>query len=283
MVIRILKPTSAGRRKMSTIVHSLTLTTDRPLVKALVRGAKWANGRNARGIITSRHRGGGAKHNLRVVDLKQIKLGIPGLVQSIEYDPNRSAYIALINFLDGEKRYILAPADLKVGDKVVYNENTKIKIGNRLMVKNIPAGVSIHNLELQPGRGGQMVRSAGSSATIVSFDKGYAQVRMPSGEIRLIPDTAFASIGTVSNPDHSNVRVGKAGRKRLMGRRPIVRGKAMNPVDHPHGGGEGNSPIGMKYPKTPWGKPNKGYKTRRKRKSVKYIVKPRSKKRKGKK
>lgn len=283
MVVKFLKPTSAGRRKMSVIVRSGVLTKNPPVIKKLIRGTKRTSGRNNRGVITSRSRGGGAKHNLRLVDLRQIKLGIPATVKAIEYDPNRSAYIALIYFLDGEKSYILAPADLKVGDKVVYNESTKIKIGNRLALKNIPTGIAIHNIELQPGKGGQMVRSAGSFAMLTGFDRGFAQIKMPSGEIRMVPEIAFASIGAVSNPDHSNVRLGKAGRKRLMGRRPHVRGIAMNPVDHPHGGGEGNSPIGLKHPKTPWGKPTKGYKTRKRNKSSKYIIKPRTRKRKGKK
>ena len=283
MVVKVLKPTSAGRRKMSVIVRSLVLTKNAPLIKKLIKGVKRHSGRNNRGVITTRQRGGGAKHKLRLVDLRQTKLGIPASVRAIEYDPNRSAYIALIYFLDGEKSYILAPADLKVGDKVVYNENTKIKVGNRLALKNIPTGIAIHNIELQPGKGGQMVRSAGSFAMLTGFDRGYAQVKMPSGEIRMVPENAFASIGAVSNPDNSNVRIGKAGRKRLMGRRPHVRGKAMNPVDHPHGGGEGNSPIGLKHPKTPWGKPTKGYKTRKRNKSSKYIIKPRTRKRKGKK
>jgi len=283
MVVKLLKPTSAGRRKMSVIAWGPMLTKDGPVVKGLLRGIKRHSGRNNRGVITVRCRGGGAKHKLRLVDLRQTKLGIPATVKAIEYDPNRSAYIALIYFLDGEKSYILAPADLKVGDKVVYNENTKIKVGNRLALKNIPTGIAIHNIELQPGKGGQMVRSAGSFAMLTGFDRGYAQVKMPSGEIRIVPENAYASIGAVSNPDHSNVRIGKAGRKRLMGRRPHVRGKAKNPVDHPHGGGEGNSPIGLKHPKTPWGKPTKGYKTRKRNKSSRYIIKPRTKKRKGKK
>lgn len=279
MAIKVLKPITPGRRQMTQVIRTGVLTKVDPL-KSLVWGMKRRSGRNSRGVITIQHRGGGAKRRMRLVDLRQLKRGIAGLVRSIEYDPGRSAYIALISFLDGEKNYILAPEGMKVGDKIVYNFSTKIKVGNRLMLKNIPAGTAIHNIELQPGRGGQMIRSAGSAATLMGFDRGYAQVRLASGEIRLIPETCFASIGTLSNPDHSHINIGKAGRKRLMGRRPIVRGKAKNPVDHPHGGGEGGSPIGLKHPKTPTGKPTKGYKTRKKNKSTWYMIKPRTKKRK---
>lgn len=278
MVVKLSRPITPGRRGMSHVKHSAVLTAQKPL-KSLVTGKKRNSGRNSRGVITAWHRGGGAKQSVRKVDLKQLKFGIPGIVKSIEYDPKRTAYIALISFLDGEKTYILAPADIKVGDKVVYNEKTKIKPGNRLALKNIPAGVAIHNIELQLGRGGQMVRSAGSSAIITSFDKGYAQVKLPSGEIRLVPENVFASIGVLSNKDHNNITIGKAGRSRLMGRRPHVRGKAKNPVDHPHGGGEGGAPIGLKHPKTPWGKPTKGYKTRKKSRSNKHIVKAKKRKR----
>jgi len=278
MAVKMVKPITAGRRNMSQVIRTGVLTETKPL-KSLTWGMKRRSGRNSRGVITAQHRGGGAKRRMRLVDLKQTKLGIPGLVKSIEYDPGRSVYIALISFLDGEKNYILAPVDLKVGDRVVYNVNTKIKTGNRLMLKNIPSGAWIHSIEMQPGRGGQLVRSAGGAATLLGFDKGYAQVRLPSGEVRLIPEICFASIGTLSNPDHNNVKIGMAGRKRHMGRRPIVRGKAKNPVDHPHGGGEGGSPIGLKHPKTPTGKPTKGYKTRKKRKPHWYVIKPRTKKR----
>lgn len=278
MATKTLKPITPGQRGMSVVVRSRVLTARRPL-KALVRGTKRTSGRSSQGVITVRARGGGARQRQRLVDLKQIKLGIPAVVKSIEYDPKRSAYIALIVFLDGEKSYILAPADVKVGDKIVYNQKTKIKPGNRLALKHIPAGVPIHNIELQPGRGGQLVRSAGSAATIGGFDRGYAQIKLPSGEVRLVPENAFASIGALSNLDHANINLGKAGRVRLMGRRPRVRGKAKNPADHPHGGGEGGSPIGLKHPKTPTGKPALGYKTRKKSKSVRHIVKPRGKKR----
>jgi large subunit ribosomal protein L2 len=266
---------------MSVIDRSHITTQQTPL-KLLTKGMKRSSGRNARGVITVRHRGGGAKQLWRTIDMKQIKFGIPATVQTIEYDPNRSAYIALINFLDGTKTYIIAPEGLKVGDKIVSNVNTKIKPGNRLILRNIPTGIAVHNIELQPGRGGQIVRSGGSSAMVLGFDKGFAQIKLPSGEIRLISENCFASIGTVSNPDHSNIRIGKAGRMRHLGRRPKVRGKAMNPVDHPHGGGEGNSPIGLKHPKSPTGKPTKGYKTRSKTKSNKHIIKPRTKNKKRK-
>ncbi len=280
MPVKILKPNNAGRRGMSVVNHAAKLTPGHHPLKSLTSGCKRSSGRNARGVITAQHRGGGVKQLWREVDLRQLKFGIPGSVQAIAYDPNRSAYLAQVTYLDGTKVYLLAPDALKVGDKIVCNMNTKIKIGNRLILKNIPTGIPIYNIELQPGRGGQIVRSAGSSAMILGFDKGYAQIKLPSGEVHLVPEVCFASIGTVSNPDHGNVRIGKAGRMRLMGWRPRVRGKAKNPVDHPHGGGEGNSPIGLKHPKTPTGKPTKGFKTRRKTKSSKYIIKPRSKKRK---
>jgi len=278
MPIKKLKPTTPGQRKMSTVIRTKVLTAKTSL-KSLTKGVKRSSGRNSRGVITIRSRGGGAKQKMRQVDLRQQKLGIPATVVSIEYDPKRSAYIALISYLDGAKAYILAPHDLKLGDKVVCNEKTKIKTGNRLQLKYIPAGIPVHNIELQPGKGGQLVRSAGNSAVVTSIDRGKAQVKLPSGEVRLIPENAFASIGSLSNPDHSNIVIGKAGRHRLMGKRPKVRGKAKNPVDHPHGGGEGGSPIGLKHPKTPWGKPTKGYKTRKKSKSTKHIIKPRGKKR----
>ncbi|HAR55022.1 TPA: 50S ribosomal protein L2 [Patescibacteria group bacterium] len=278
MPIRILKSNNAGRRsKISVIDRSGVVTANKPS-KSLSHGMRRNSGRNSRGVITVQSRGGGSKRAWREVDLKQLKFGIPAVVKTIEYDPNRSAYIALVNYLDGAKVYILAPAGVQVGDKIVTNTNTKIKPGNRLLLKNIPAGIAIFNIELQPGRGGQIVRSAGTGATILGFDKGFAQVKLPSGEIRLIPENCFASVGVLSNHDHNNIRIGKAGRHRLMGRRPHVRGKAKNPVDHPHGGGEGNSPIGLKHPKTPTGKPTKGYKTRKKNKSNKHIIKARAKK-----
>lgn len=278
MPIKILKSNNAGRRSGISVVDRSKIVTARKPLKSLSKGTKKNSGRNSRGVITVQGRGGGSRRAWRDIDLKQGKLGIPATIATIEYDPNRSAYIALVSYLDGTKRYILAPAGMQVGDKVVTNIKTKVKPGNRLLLKNIPAGINIHNIELQPGRGGQIVRSAGVGATILGFDKGSAQVKLPSGEIRLIPENCFASIGVISNHDHSNVRIGKAGRKRLMGYRPRVRGKAKNPVDHPHGGGEGNTSIGLKHPKTPSGKPTLGFKTRKKNRSNKHIIKSRVKK-----
>lgn len=264
---------------MRVNIYRQTLTSRRP-IKALSRGVKRGSGRNSRGVVTVQHRGGGAKQKIRAVDFKQRKFGIGGTVRSIEYDPKRSAFIALVVFSDGQQSYILAPVGLKVNDKIIYGENTKIKLGNRLMLKNIPAGITVHNIELTPGRGGQIVRAAGTSATVMGLDEDYALLKMPSGEVRKVPALSFASIGSVSNPEHMNIKIGKAGRARHWGRRPTVRGKAKNPVDHPHGGGEGGSPIGLKHPKTPTGKPTRGYKTRNKKKaSSRLIVKPRGKKR----
>lgn len=264
---------------MKVNIYRGVLTSKQP-VKALSRGYKRAGGRNSRGVITSRHRGSGARQKLRAVDFKQSKFGVPGVVRSIEYDPKRTAFIAHVVFSDGGQSYILAPEGLKTGDKIIYGESTKIKLGNRLKLKNIPAGVTVHNIEMTPGCGGQIVRAAGSGATLMSLDEGYALIKMPSGEVRKIPEAAYASVGSVSNPEHIGIKIGKAGRSRHMGRRPRVRGKAKNPVDHPHGGGEGGSPIGLKHPKTPAGKPTRGYKTRRKKKaSSRLIVKPRGKKR----
>lgn len=279
MGIRLIKPTTSGTRGMKVVNFKEVLTAKSP-VKSLTRGRKRLDARNNRGVKTMTGRGGGAKRRYRMVDLVQTKFGIPARVAGIEYDPNRTAFIAHIIFTDGTHSYILSPEGLQVGDRVVSGESTKIKLGNRLQLKNIPAGVSIHNLELVPGRGGQMARSAGTSATLMSFDAGFALIKFPSGEVRKVPETAYASIGTLSNPDHMNVRIGKAGRSRLMGRRPTTRGKVKNPVDHPHGGGEGSTSIGLKYPKTKTGKPALGYKTRNKKKaSSKFIVKPRTRKR----
>lgn len=278
-MVRVVKPTTAGRRGMKLLDFASVLTTKKP-VKKLVKGAKRSSGRNNRGVITIEHRGGGAKQRLRTVDFKQRKFGIPGIVRDIAYDPKRTAFIAHIVFTDGEHSYILSPEGISVGDKITYGESTKIKVGNRLQLKNIPAGTTIHNIELVPGKGGQIVRSAGGRATLMGFDDGYALIKMPSGEVRKILEDAFASIGSVSNSDHMNLKIGKAGRSRWLGRRPNVRGKAKNPVDHPHGGGEGGAPIGLKHPKTPTGKPARGLKTRnRKKLSNRLIVKPRSKKR----
>ncbi len=263
MGLKIYKPTSPGRRGMTTLDTS-GLSKKEPERSLLVPLKKKA-GRNNQGRITVRHRGGGAKRMYRLIDFKRDKQGIPGKVAAIEYDPNRSAHIALIHYVDGEKRYILAPQGLEVGDVVMAGEGAEIKPGNALPLKSIPVGTLVHNLELQPGRGGQLVRSAGSSAQVVAREERYVLVRLPSGEIRRILGECLATIGQVSNPDHNNVDLGKAGRKRWLGIRPTVRGSAMTPRDHPHGGGEGRAPIGLPYPKTPWGKPARGVKTRRKK------------------
>ncbi len=273
MAIKKIKATSNATRGMSVIDFRKTLTSGIKSEKSLTHSLRKTAGRS-KGTITSSARGGGSKRQYRMVDFKQVKFGIPATVKSIEYDPNRSAFLALLHFADGEKSYILAPQNLLVGDKIIYNEKTKIKPGNRLQLKFVPAGVAIHNIELQPGRGGQIVRSAGLSAVITGFDKGMAMIKMPSSEIRLISMEAYGSIGVVSNPDHENLSIGKAGRVRRMGRRPQVRGKAKNPVDHPHGGGEGNTSLGM-HPKSPWGKPTLGVKTRKKQTSDKFIIKRR--------
>ena len=272
MAIRVYKPTSSARRFMSVLTFE-EITKKTP-EKALTETLKKNAGRNKQGKITVRHQGGGNKVKYRIIDFKRNKLDVPAKVAAIEYDPNRTAFIALLHYVDGEKRYILAPLDLKVGDTVIASANADIKPGNALPVANIPVGTLIHNIEIKPGKGGQLVRSAGAYAQLMAKEGAYAQVRMPSGEYRKVPMNAMATIGTVGNTDHSNVRIGKAGRKRHMGVRPTVRGVVMNPCDHPHGGGEGKSPIGMPTPVTPWGKPALGYKTRKKKKaSNKMIIK----------
>ncbi len=272
MAIRLYKPTSPARRFMSVLTFE-EITKKAP-EKSLVEYLKKNAGRNKQGKITVRHQGGGNKIKYRIIDFKRNKLDIPAKVAAIEYDPNRSAFIALLNYADGEKRYILAPQGLTVGDKVVSGETADIKPGNALPLANIPVGTLIHNLELKPGRGGQLVRSAGLSAQLMAKEGAYAQVRLPSGEVRRLPVNAKATIGTVGNSDHENIRIGKAGRVRHMGIRPTVRGVVMNPVDHPHGGGEGKSPVGMPAPVTPWGKVALGLKTRKHKKySNKMIVK----------
>jgi large subunit ribosomal protein L2 len=277
MAIKIYKPTSPGRR-----IHSVTdYSVLRKNVKApnsLITSFKRTGGRNNRGVITTRHQGGGHRQKSRLIDFKRDKLNIPAKIQTLEYDPGRSAFISLLAYKDGEKRYILAPDGIKVGDTVLTSERTDLKPGNRMMLKNIPVGTSIHNIELLPGLGGQIARSAGNYAIISANEDEYALLKMPSGEIRRIPSKAYGTIGQVSNIDWMYVRIGKAGRSRHRGIRPTVRGKAMNPVDHPHGGGEGHNPIGLKYPKTPWGKHALGVRTRnKKRSSSKFIVKRRSK------
>jgi large subunit ribosomal protein L2 len=250
------------------------LTKKEPEKKLLLPLKKKA-GRNFSGKITVRHRGGGVKRLYRVVDFGQEKLGIPGKVIALEYDPNRTAFLALIEYQDGEKRYILAPNNLKVGDEIICAENTEIKIGNRLKLKNIPIGTEVYNIELMPGKGGKIVRSAGTSAKVIAQEENYTHLQLPSKEIRKVFNECFASVGQVSNPNHYFEDIGKAGRRRLKGWRPAVRGTAMNPPDHPHGGGEGKTPIGLKYPKTPWGKPAKGVKTRKKKWTDKLIIKRR--------
>ena len=275
MAIRKFNPTSPARRFM-TVSTFEELSKVAP-EKSLLEPLKKHSGRNSYGRITVRHRGGGNRTKYRVVDFKRNKDGINANVLTIEYDPNRSANIALIQYEDGVKSYIIAPNGLKVGDVVVSGEGADIKAGNALPIKSIPVGTIIHNIELFPGRGAQLVRAAGNSAQLMAKENGYAQVRLPSGEVRMVSLECRATIGQVGNIDHENISIGKAGRKRHMGWRPTVRGVVMNPCDHPHGGGEGKSPIGMPGPVTPWGKPTLGYKTRKKNKqSNKYIVKKRN-------
>jgi len=263
---RKLKATTPGRRQMS--VATFKEVTGKSSLKGLLVSKKRGSGRNSSGRITVRHRGGGAKSHYRIVDFDRTKnLGVDGRVDAVEYDPNRNAYIMLTTYKNGDKRYHLAPEKINVGDKIMTAERTKIKPGNRCLIKNIPAGFTIYNIELQPGRGGQIVRSAGASAKLTSLEGDMAQVQLPSGEVRFVPKNTYASIGVVSHSDFSNIKVGKAGRIRRKGRRPQVRGKAMNPCDHPHGGGEGGAPIGLKNPKTPWGMPALGVKTRKRKKA----------------
>ena len=277
MGIRVYKPTSPARRFMSVLTFD-ELTKKEP-ERSLTTDLRHKAGRNASGKITVRHQGGGARRKYRIIDFKRNKDDIPAKVAAIEYDPNRTCFIALLVYADGEKRYILAPLDLKVGDTVMSGVNADIKPGNCLPLANIPLGTLIHNVEIVPGRGGQLVRSAGDAAQLMAKEGKNAQVRLPSGEVRLVSMDAKATIGTVGNVDHSNVRVGKAGRTRHMGIRPSVRGVVMNPCDHPHGGGEGKSPVGLPAPVTPWGKPALGLKTRKPKKySDKKIVKRAGKK-----
>ncbi|HIS02915.1 MAG TPA: 50S ribosomal protein L2 [Candidatus Pullichristensenella avicola] len=277
MAIRVYKPTSPARRFMSVLTFE-EITKKTP-EKSLTTDLRHRAGRNNQGKITVRHQGGGARRKYRIIDFKRQKDGIPATVKAIEYDPNRTCFIALLFYADGEKRYILAPLGLKVGDIVMSGPEADIKPGNCLPIANIPLGTLIHNVEIKPGKGGQMVRSAGVAAQVMAKEGAFAQVRLPSGEVRKVPMTARATVGQVGNTDHSNVRIGKAGRKRHMGVRPTVRGVVMNPVDHPHGGGEGRSPVGMPAPMSPWGKKTQGVKTRKHRKySDKMIVSRPSKK-----
>jgi large subunit ribosomal protein L2 len=271
MGIRKINPITPGQRFMT--VSTFEEITKKTPERSLVEDKKKNAGRNVTGKITVRHQGGGARQKYRIIDFKRNKDNVPAKVFSVEYDPNRSANIALLHYLDGEKRYIIAPLGLKVGDMIVSGESADIKVGNALPIANIPVGTMIHCIELKPGKGAQLVRSAGNAAQLMAKEGAYAQVRLPSGEVRLIPMKAKATIGQVGNIDHANIQIGKAGRKRHMGVRPTVRGSVMNPCDHPHGGGEGKSPIGKPGPVTPWGKPALGYKTRkRKNPTNKYIV-----------
>ena len=274
MAIKFYKPTTPGRRNMTTMDYSelSKVAPERSLLEPIKKNA----GRNSYGRITVRHRGGGNRRKYRVIDFKRERFGIPATVQTLEYDPNRSAFIALVQYEDGEKRYIIAPQDLKVGDVIVSGPEADIKPGNALPLINIPVGTFLHNIELYPGKGAQLARSAGNTAQLMAKENGMALLRLPSGELRNVPANCMATVGVVSNPEHANVNYGKAGRKRHMGWRPTVRGSVMNPCDHPHGGGEGKSPIGRPGPVTPWGKPALGYKTRQKNKRTdKYIVKRR--------
>ena len=276
MPVKSYRPITKRKRKKSTLVN--TEITKKTPEKSLVVSLKKNGGRNNQGKITVRHQGGGAKRKYRIIDFKRNKHDIPGTVAAIEYDPNRTANIALINYNDGEKRYIIAPKGLTVGSKIESGENADIKVGNALPIMNIPVGTMIHNIELRPGKGGELARSAGASAQILGREGNYVMVRLSSGEQRLILGTCYATIGAVGNEDQELVRLGKAGRKRHMGIRPTVRGSVMNPNDHPHGGGEGRAPIGRKGPVTPWGKPALGYKTRKKKTSDKFIVRRRNSK-----
>lgn len=276
MGIKSFKPTSPGRRQM-TVSSFDEITTDKP-EKSLLAPLNSKAGRNNQGRMTVRHHGGGHKRKYRIIDFKRNKDGIAGNVATIEYDPNRSAYIALINYVDGEKRYILAPKGLKVGDVIYSGPEADIKVGNALPLENIPVGTVIHNIEMKPGKGGQLVRAAGTEAQLLGKEGNYAIIRLASGEVRMIRKECRATIGQVGNLDHELITIGKAGRSRWLGVRPTVRGSVMNPNDHPHGGGEGRAPIGRKAPVTPWGKPALGYKTRKKNKaSDKFIVRRRKK------
>ena len=275
MALKVYRPTSPGRRGMSGSTFE-EITKTKP-EKSLLVPLKRKAGRNNQGKITVRHRGGGAKRRLRLIDFKRDKFGVPGRVAAIEYDPNRSARIALIYYADGEKRYILAPVGLNIGDILMSGEKAEIKPGNTLPLKMIPTGTQIHNIELQKGRGGQLVRTAGASAQLMVKEGEYALIRLPSSEVRRVRSDCLATIGQIGNVDHQNISLGKAGRRRWLGWRPTVRGSAMSPRDHPHGGGEGRSPIGMPGPKTPWGKPALGYRTRKRKLSDRVIVRRRRK------
>jgi large subunit ribosomal protein L2 len=276
MPVKKYKPVTPGQRGMTG--HTFEEVTKSKPERSLLLPLRKQGGRNVQGRVTVRHRGGGHRRSIRIVDFKRNKLSIPARVAAIEYDPNRTARLALLHYADGEKRYIVAPLGLRVGDAVMSGPNAEIRVGNALPISSIPVGTTIHNIELREGKGGQLVRSAGSSAQLLAKEGDFAQIRMPSGEVRLIRQVCFATIGQIGNVDHGNIKLGKAGRKRHLGIRPTVRGTAMSPRDHPHGGGEGRQPIGLPGPKSPWGKPTLGYKTRRNKQSNKYIVRRRSKK-----
>ena len=274
MAVKIYKPVTPGLRNRTGYTFE-EITKSKP-ERSLIVFRKSTGGRNNLGRVTVRHRGGGVRRFIRIIDVKRNKTNVPAKVAAIEYDPNQTARIALLNYVDGEKRYILAPIGLKVGDMVVSGPNAEIRVGNAMPIANIPVGSTIHNIELKPGRGGQVVRAAGASAQLVAKEGDYAQVRLPSGEVRMVLQVCYATIGQIGNVDHSNIKLGKAGRKRHLGIRPTVRGTAMSPRDHPHGGGEGRQPVGMAGPKTPWGKPALGYKTRRNKKTDRFIVRRRN-------
>ena len=277
MAIKKYKPVTPSLRGMTGYTFE-EITKSKPERSLIVARTKHA-GRDSTGKISVRHQGGGNRQQIRLVDFKRNKRDIPARVAAIEYDPNRTARLALLHYVDGEKRYILAPLDLKVGDMITSSAQAEIRPGNCLPIANIPVGTLVHNVELQAGRGGQLVRAAGGAAQVLAKEGDYAQIRMPSGEVRLVRQACYATIGQVGNLDHNNVKLGKAGRKRHLGIRPTVRGSAMSPRDHPHGGGEGRQPIGMPGPKSPWGQPTLGYKTRRNKKSDQFIVRRRGKKR----
>lgn len=274
MAVKVYKPITPSLRNMTGYTFE-EITKSKP-ERSLIVARQARGGRNSYGRVTVRHQGGGNKQYIRLVDYKRNKLSIPGKVAAIEYDPNRTARLALIVYADGEKRYIVAPLGLKVGDSILSGPQAEIRTGNSLPISNIPVGTLVHNIELKPGKGGQLVRSAGSAAQLLAKEGDYAQIRLPSGEVRLVAQVCYATIGQVGNLDHSNVKLGKAGRKRHLGVRPTVRGTAMSPRDHPHGGGEGRQPAGMPSPKSPWGRPTRGYKTRRNKVSDKFIVRRRT-------
>lgn len=278
MPIKKYKPTSPGRRDMTGSTFE-EITRSEPL-RRLVRELRKRGGRNNLGRVTVRHRGGGHKRLYRLIDFRRDKLNVPARVEAIEYDPNRSARIALLLYADGERRYIIAPLGLRVGDTVVSGPNAEVRVGNAMPIRQIPVGTMVHNVELLPGKGGQLARAAGTSAQLLAKEGTYAQLRLPSGEVRLVHENCMATIGQVGNAEHGNIKLGKAGRKRWLGWRPTVRGSAMDPNSHPHGGGEGRSPIGMPGPKTPWGKPAMGVKTRRNKRTDQFIVRRRGTRRK---